>query len=152
MFQDHLQVVWSLMTNGLCWGTLQSSPRLPLLLDLWQKNKYAPTYLVLLLKCMHSQCILEGLVYIHCGTTLPPTNKIYTYQPTANFIMEKWIRGSITHIVFKKKMLRINIDKFRSQLLTTFLRFPMMWNPCSLRVSKAISLTELCRAKKHIFI
>jgi hypothetical protein len=108
---------------------------------------------------MHSQCILQGLVYIRCGTTLPPTNKIYIYLPTEKFIWNnEYVELYITHhifIIMKKKMLKINKDEFRSTdpvQYTTFLRYRMMWNPCSLRMSKAISLIELWRARKHNFI
>ena len=89
MFQDHLLIAKSLMTNELCWGTPPSNLGLPLLLDLCRKNKHAVVQLVLLLKNMHSQGILEVLVYTRYSTTLPPTNKLYINLPTEKFMVEQ---------------------------------------------------------------
>ena len=53
-------------------------------------------------KSIHSQGILQGLVYIHYSATLPLANKIYINLVTEIIIVGPWIRG-IKTIMFLRK-------------------------------------------------
>ena len=77
MFQDRLLIAQLWMTNRLYWDYIPQSSSIPPLLLNQLPNKHGQALLNPLLKSKHYRCILVELAYIHCNTTLPPTNKLY---------------------------------------------------------------------------